>query len=513
MDRGEEAGEESRTSGGKQAGIEQEERGGRRRHLLPAGPSSSSLPSSCSCKSHRSSGSIVPRFSTCSRMSSNVNMAEVAERLAAIINKLDTELTCGVCNRTMVDCRRVTCGHWFCLICIEETIKNRPAGQRSAECPDCGHAVVKRWLKEDDLMQVVLEKVAAAKQIVDESGLEKAGRVDDSSDSPISFSSDATSSVSEDTPPKQAKKKVVPEKQAAKPVDDSDRLRKDSEEGDSAAAGLASIDPDGLPATPDVSFDARGDRSLSLKVINSTPFTATPNSSHLSAGLRSGDRSKSRISTASINASKKKLFEKGDGLSESSSDPGDEVATCFRSSSPVIPSPAGVAADLRSETSPEYSKQSSHTSQFFEKWPYKSPAPITPAAAGQVLRQVETPSETSQKQIPGEPVNKEETETGRSEEPALGTANAGMQIMSPMPSFLAISSWTDVAEPEAKAEATVSRGTQTTTLSDRRSTVSQAELETFMHKLINPVVRETLVEVQNYLKNTSPRFTSQPDQL
>ena len=436
------------------------------------------------------------------KMSSKVDMANVAAKLAAIINKLDAELMCGICNHTMVDCRRVTCGHWFCMLCMEDVFKNRPAGQRTAVCPDCGHGINRRSLKEDDVMQVIIERVAEAKQIVDDNGLAKAGQSADrnsSSSDGSSFSSAATSSLSEDTPPEKAKQKAPAKEPAAARSDEAKRESEEADEAAAAASRSGSMREEDLPATPDVSFETLVELSRPSHVLKSTPVTATPVSSHLSTGRRSdriADLSKSGISNASINASKKKLFDGEDCLSESSSESeheqdaahDDEVAACFRSGSTT---PARKGLDMDGDTSVDYSKQSSHTSQFFANWPYVSPV-------------LETGS--GQKSGGKEEKNKNVViETGRADGSPDAGPNGELQKLSPAPSFMATSPWSQATASNAKPvmDMTFSVGTQTSTLrseiSDRISGSfnTQLELESFIHNVIKPALRETLSDVSS----------------
>lgn len=133
-----------------------------------------------------------------------------------MINKLDHEMICTKCHCLIVDCRRATCGHWFCQSCVEDLIKNKPAGQRSVPCPDCDHPIIKRSMKEDDMVQVAIDVITQMKDLIRAAGLaddrqndedEAADSSDPESESSSSSSESSSSSSEEESPPEKKNKK------------------------------------------------------------------------------------------------------------------------------------------------------------------------------------------------------------------------------------------------------------------------------------------------------------------
>ena len=98
-------------------------------------------------------------------------MEALAKRLSKYVAQMRDRLTCSICEMMLTDCRRVTCGHWFCADCIEQHIKDKPKNAR-AQCPTCNKNITKASLKEDDQIEDVIDILKNCLDILQDEGLD-----------------------------------------------------------------------------------------------------------------------------------------------------------------------------------------------------------------------------------------------------------------------------------------------------------------------------------------------------
>lgn len=516
-------------------------------------------PRAFSCSSSQS----VAGSSLSNMNSKKKDLSTAARKLAGVMNSLKEELECSICHHMMTDVRRVTCGHWFDLNCIEQAIKNRPPGQRSGSCPDCGHGINKRSLKEDDVMQVLVDKVREGHTLVKEYGLESEGRqVDDSSASSASSTASGSSSStsSQEAPskkeiqtrskakavsvvkvppvPKGGKKggrkpkNDVPAQQPVQVLDKAVEAVREPEateaaETETAVESLSTapvvnsplrdenedftlcfeylVDPNltGTPPTPDASFGGLAEHCLQESGLHNETLPFPYDHSFASMpGCAASGQAVSSADQPPIHSMRKRLFEPKSDLSESSSEAsggaegsGAPNVDTFRSaiSSPVTRGSQKSLSDVKLS---DLSKASSHTSQFFENWPYQKS------------------QESAEKQDDAER-HLESSRAAKSPATLVPDRNS-IRSLSPMPSFLAISprtSQSPFAHP--KARVSTSQATQTSPLhvcsqneSDRRRSSQMNEisrrrscssdhLQDFMRQVVAPTLREVISDVLN----------------
>lgn len=216
-------------------------------------------------------------MSSCNNDTDGSDLKVAARKFAALFNSLKGELECGICHEVMTDVRRVTCGHWFDLPCIEEAIKNKPAGQRNGACPDCGHGINKRSLKEDDQFQAIADIVREAHALTEEYGLQSVGQQEDMNSSSGSATDESvassSSSSSQESTPEKPKRRVKGGKYGKTPVS-----KKGSKEQDEQPVEAVGKTPSAKEPKPRVtrSQKAKSQESVPQNLEPSMPVMDTP---------------------------------------------------------------------------------------------------------------------------------------------------------------------------------------------------------------------------------------------